>query len=200
LAVAAERWRFCLIFKRKRVLLHFKDANRTPEAVDIDTFRHTYVIAPSESKRLEEQGTEAFPHMSHVVVEYPLPVLKQGIELVDTPGLNDTETRNDLVLSYLNDCHAVLFVLGATQPLTLDERRYLNNYLKGTGLALFFIVNGWDKIAAALIDPDDTAALTEAENKVRQVFETQLTPYLATAAGEGRRLFSELCFEPGKDL
>ena len=162
----------------KRVILHFKNPDREPEVIDIEAFRQTYVIDPTESKRLEEQGTEAFPDMSHVIVEYPLPLLKQGIELVDTPGLNDTEARNDLVLSYLSDCHAVLFVLGATQPFTLDERRYLNNYLKDSGLALFFVVNGWDKIAAALVDPENTVALTEAENKVRQVFNTQLEPYL----------------------
>ncbi|MFK8182104.1 MAG: dynamin family protein [Phormidesmis sp.] len=162
----------------KRVILHFKDSNRAPETVSIETFRQTYVIDPTESKRLAEQGTEAFPHMSHVVVEYPLALLKQGIELVDTPGLNDTEARNDLVLSYLNDCHAILFVLEATQPFTLDERRYLNNYLKASGLALFFVINGWDKIATALVDPDDAAAVTDAERKVRQVFSTHLEAYI----------------------
>ena len=175
--------------ERKRVTLHYKDASCDPETVDIETFRQTYVIDPAESKRLEEEGTEAFPHLSHVVIEYPLAMLQQGIELVDTPGLNDTEARNELVLSYLSDCHAVLFVLDATQPLTLDERRYLNNYLKEAGLALFFIVNGWDKIAAALVDPEDADEIASAENKIRQVFNTQLEPYLKPSSGCSDRLY-----------
>ena len=162
----------------KQVILHFKD-DTPPETVDIATFKQTYVIDPTESKRLEDQATEAFPNMSHVIVEYPLPLLQQGIELIDTPGLNDTESRNAQVLSYLNDCQAVLFVMGATQPFTLDEQRYLNNYLAGSGLALFFVVNGWDRIAASLVDPEDAVAVAEAEEKVRQVFNSNLSEYSA---------------------
>lgn len=170
----------------KRVTLHFKDESREPEAISIDEFKENYTIDPTESKRLENQGTEAFPNIRHVVVEYPLPMLQQGIELIDTPGLNDTEARNDQVLNYLSDCQAVLFVLDATQPLTLDEQRYLNNYLQDSGLALFFVVNGWDRIKSGLVNPEDAEAVAEAEAKVRQVFKTNLADY---AVNEDLRLF-----------
>ena len=163
----------------KKVTLHFKASERDPETISLETFKANYTIDPGESKRLEEQNEEAFPHISRVVVEYPLPLLQQGIELIDTPGLNDTEARNDQVLNYLSDAQAVLFVLNATQPFTLDEQRYLNNYLKDSGLALFFVVNGWDRIQSELINPEDTAALTDAESKVRQVFSQNLRPYTA---------------------
>ncbi|MEO0770637.1 MAG: dynamin family protein, partial [Cyanobacteria bacterium J06649_4] len=174
----------------KRVILHYKNGRkdgREPEAVSLETFQQTYVISPTESKRLAEQEKEAFPDISHVVVEYPLPLLQQGIELIDTPGLNDTEARNEQVLDYLKDCQAVLFVLNATQPFTLDEQRYLNNYLKDAGLALFFIVNGWDRIRSGLLDPEDTAAVASAEANVRDVFSTNLKDY--APAGRPLRLF-----------
>ena len=163
----------------KRVTLYFKDAERTPETISLETFKRDYTIDPAESKRLETQNEEAFPHISRVVVEYPLPLLQQGIELIDTPGLNDTEARNDQVLSYLSDAQAVLFVLNATQPFTLDEQRYLNNYLKDSGLALFFIVNGWDRIQSELIDPNNAEALAGAETRVRQLFQQNLQNYAA---------------------
>ncbi|MEL6814542.1 MAG: dynamin family protein [Cyanobacteria bacterium J06598_3] len=166
----------------KRVTLHYKDEARQPETITIETFKQSYTIDPAESKKIEAQGTEAFPDIRHVVVEYPLPLLQQGIELIDTPGLNDTEARNDQVLGYLSDCQAVLFVLDATQPLTLDEQRYLNNYLKDSGLALFFVVNGWDRIKSGLVNPDDAAAVAEAEAKVRQVFQTNLADYAVSDA------------------
>ncbi len=182
----------------KRIWLHFKDVNKTPEAISLETFKSDYTIDPAESKRLEAQGQAAFPDISRVVVEYPLALLQQGIELVDTPGLNDTEARNDQVLSYLSDAQAVLFVLNATQPLTLDEQRYLNNYLKDSGLALFFIVNGWDRISSSLIDPNDSDAIAQAEENVRKVFRTNLKDYaglkgyagLKDYAGEGT---TDLC-------
>lgn len=162
---------------KKQITLHFKESEKAPETISLETFKADYTIDPAESKRLAAQGQEAFPHIAQVVVEYPLPWLQQGIELVDTPGLNDTEARNDQVLSYLSDAQAVLFVLDATQPLTLDEQRYLKNYLKESGLSLFFIVNGWDRIQANLIDPEDSAALAEAEAKVREVFSRNLRDF-----------------------
>ena len=162
----------------KRVTLHFKD-ERSPQTIALETFRQSYTIDPTESKRLEASGADAFPNIAQVVVEYPLPLLQPGIELIDTPGLNDTEARNEQVLSYLTDCQAVLFVLSATQPLTLDEQRYLNNYLKSSGLALFFVINGWDRIEASLVDPDDDEAVATAEANVKQVFSRNLADYTA---------------------
>jgi hypothetical protein len=117
----------------KRVTIHFNDG-KAPDQIDFQAFKQQYVIDPEEAKQLEAQQELAFPDVSYAVVEYPLPLLEQGIELVDTPGLNDTEARNQQVLHFLNDCQAVLFVLNATQPCTLDERRYLNNYFKGSGI------------------------------------------------------------------
>jgi GTPase SAR1 family protein len=160
---------------QEQVTIHFK--NGTTETIDFAQFKEHYTIQPDEAKQLEQENQPAFPNVSHAVVEHPLPLLKQGIELIDSPGLNDTEARNELSLSYLHNCHAVLFMLSATQPCTLDERRYLQNYVRDRGLAVFFLINGWDRIRAGLIDPEDTDALQEAEAKVRQVFQANLESY-----------------------
>jgi GTPase SAR1 family protein len=160
----------------KRATVHFTDG-RTPETTDISTFQETYTIPTDEAKRLEDKQEIAFPGISHAVVEYPLPLLETGIEIIDTPGLNDTETRNQAVFEYLYTCHAVLFVMGAAQPCTLDERRYLQNYLKDRGLSLFFLINGWDRIRSGLVDPDDREALQAAEAKLHQMFQIHLAEY-----------------------
>lgn len=175
---------------QERVTIHFKDG--TTQAISFDQFKQHYTIHPDEAKQLEQKDQLAFPKVSHAVVEHPLPLLGQGIELIDSPGLNDTEARNELSLSYLYNCHAVLFVLSASQPCTLDERRYLQNYLRERGLSVFFLINGWDRIQAGLIDPEDTVALQEAEAKVRQVFQANLAAY----CWEGERdLYDQRVFE-----
>jgi GTPase SAR1 family protein len=160
----------------KRVTVHFSN-DRQPEVLDLASFAQTYTIPADEAKRLEDQQQVAFAGVSHAVVEYPLALLESGVEIIDTPGLNDTQARNHTTLEYLLSCHAVLFVMSATQPCTLDERRYLQNYLRGRGLTLFFLVNGWDLISTSLPDPEDKAALAAAETKIQQVFAAQLTPY-----------------------
>ena len=111
------------------------------------------------------------------MAEYPLPLLKKGIVIVDSPGLNDTEARNELSLGYINNCHAILFLLRATQPCTLAERRYLETYLADRGLSVFFLINAWDQIKESLIDPDDEAEVAEAEIKLHRLFKTHLSQY-----------------------
>ena len=159
-----------------KVTVYFNDGT-SPEEIDFKTFKYRYTIDPAEAKRLEQEKKLAFPNVSHAIVEYPLPILEKGIEIVDSPGLNDTEARNELSLGYINNCHAILFVMRATQPCTLGERRYLENYIKDRGLTVFFLINAWDQIKESLIDPDDPEELEEAEFKLHRVFKANLSEY-----------------------
>jgi GTPase SAR1 family protein len=175
----------------KQVTVYFTDGT-PPEPIDFETFKQRYTIPPEAAQAIEQREQLVFPNVSHAVVEHPLPLLGQGIELVDTPGLNDIEARNELSLGYIYNCHAILFVLGATQPCTLEERRYLNNYLKERGLTIFFLINGWDQVRSSLVDPGDPIALQAAETKLRQVFRTNLTAYCHE---EGIDRYSQRVFE-----
>ncbi|MFQ4140602.1 dynamin family protein [Chlorogloeopsis sp. ULAP02] len=175
----------------KKVTVHFNDG-KSPQNLDFDEFKHKYTIDPAEAKKLEQHNKQAFPDVSHAVVEYPLPLLEKGIEIVDSPGLNDTEARNELSLGYINNCHAILFVLRASQPCTLGERRYLENYIRGRGLSIFFLINAWDQVREALIDPDDEEELKEAEERLRQVFRANVAEYCVV---DGQDIYDERVFE-----
>ncbi|MBF1990836.1 dynamin family protein [Fischerella thermalis] len=174
--------------ENKQVTIHFND-NKPPESMDFDTFKKGYTIPPDEAKKLEEEGTPAFPDVEYAVIEYPLDILEKGVELIDSPGLNDTESRNNLALGYINNCHAILFVLSATQPLTQAERRYLENYIHGRELATFFLINNWDLIAQKIEHEDE---LPEAENTIRQVFASNLFAYCQV---NGKNFYEQRVFE-----
>ena len=174
----------------KTVTVHFNDG-KSPQSLDFDSFKHKYTIDPNEAKKLEQENKPAFPDVSHAVVEYPLPLLEKGIEIIDSPGLNDTEARNELSLGYVNNCHAILFVMRASQPCTLGERRYLENYIKGRGLSVFFLVNAWDQVKEALIDPDDEEELREAEERLHKVFKANLAEYCIV---DGQDIYDERVF------
>ena len=177
--------------QEKQVTVHFKD-DRQPESMDFETFKQRYTILPEEAKKLQEEGISAFPDVAYADVKYPLTLLEKGVQIIDSPGLNDTEQRNQLTLGYINNCHAILFVLSATQPYTLGEQRYLENYIKDRGLSVFFLINHWDEIQNRLIDPEDITALQDAEDRVRQVFETNLTPYCQV---DGEDRYQDRVFE-----
>ncbi|MFB2833160.1 dynamin family protein [Floridanema evergladense] len=175
----------------KKVTVYFKDG-KSPKELDFKSFKQDYTIDPAEAKRLEQEKKQAFPDVDYAIVEYPLPLLEKGVEIVDSPGLNDTEARNELSLGYINNCHAILFVLRASQPCTLGERRYLENYIKDRGLSVFFLINAWDQVRESLIDPDDLEELQAAEDRLRRVFQANLGEYCIL---EGQDIYEERVFE-----
>ncbi|MEL7078732.1 MAG: dynamin family protein [Cyanobacteria bacterium J06582_2] len=174
-----------------KAIVYFQD-DRSPEHLDLKTFKQQYTIDADEAKQLQQNNTLAFPEVKHAVIEYPLAMLAQGVEIIDSPGLNDTEARNKLSLEYVYSCQAVLFVMRAIQPVTMDERRYLENYLQDRGLAIFFLLNGWDEIRKGLVDLDNQVELEAAENKIRQVFDSNLRQYCQVA---GQDLYQQRVFE-----
>src|SRR5216683_4568037 len=177
--------------QEKEVIVYFKNS-RGSKHLSFDEFKQEYTIDPQETKRLETEGKQAFPDVDYAMVTYPLPLLEKSIEIIDSPGLNDTEERNDRVLGYIKNCQAILFVLSATQQFTLAERRYLNDYIKDRGLATFFLINRWDEIGGGLLDKDDPMQLRAAEEKVRTVFQTNLAEY---CRADGKNLYAERVFE-----
>lgn len=177
--------------EEKEVIVYFK-GGKDPKHLNFDTFKQLYTVNPRETKRLQTEGTQAFPDVDYAVVQYPLPLLEKGVEIVDSPGLNDTEERNERVLGYIRNCHAILFVLSATQQFTLEERRYLDDYIRDRGLTTFFLINRWDEIAGGLLDRDNPVLLEAAEEKVRTVFKTNLAEYCKS---DGKDLYAERVFE-----
>lgn len=66
----------------------------------------------------------------HVAVSYPSELLREGIILIDTPGVNDLcLQRADITYEYIPHSDAVLFVLDAGQPLKESERVFLKEKL-----------------------------------------------------------------------
>ena len=160
---------------RQQVKIYDRQGNCC-ETTDLKTFKAKYTIAPTEAKNLEEQNQLAFPDLGYAAIEYPLPLLKDGLEIIDSPGLNDLEARNQQTLQHYH-CHGVLFLFRAMQPCTLEEKRYLKNHFQGD-IDTFFIINAWDEIKQSLVDPDNLEALKLAESKTREVFRANLAPYL----------------------
>jgi hypothetical protein len=97
------------------------------------------------------------------VVKHPLPILKNGVVLLDTPGLDDDPLRTARTLSSLPDADAVIVVLSATRFLTDLERRTLRRDLLPLGLTnLFFPVTMVDLLDAISDDPErDLASMHE---------------------------------------
>jgi len=54
-------------------------------------------------------------------VQFPHPLLEQGLVIIDTPGLNAIGSEPELTLSLLPSAHAVLFILAADTGVTHSD-------------------------------------------------------------------------------
>jgi hypothetical protein len=71
------------------------------------------------------------PCWRHAIINFPHPLLQQGLVILDTPGLNAVGTEPELTLSLLPNAHAVLFILAADAGVTRTDLDVWNQHLAG---------------------------------------------------------------------
>ncbi|WP_018989173.1 dynamin family protein [Aromatoleum toluclasticum] len=76
-------------------------------------------------------GMFEIPSWRHAVIQFPHPLLEQGLVVLDTPGLNAIGAEPELTLSLLPNAHAVLFVLAADTGVTQSDMAVWREYVQG---------------------------------------------------------------------
>lgn len=112
-----------------------------------------FVIDPSGAQGLKPDiaGKVEIPRWRHADIRFPHPLLKQGLVVLDTPGLNAIGAEPELTLSLIPHAHAVLFVLGMDTGVTHSDLTMWRNCLqpvdavgKGRLVVLNKIDSLWD--------------------------------------------------------
>jgi hypothetical protein len=78
-----------------------------------------------------DEGSVDIPCWRHAVINFPHPLLQQGLVILDTPGLNAIGTEPELTLNLLPNAHAVLFILAADAGVTKTDLEVWNEHLSG---------------------------------------------------------------------
>ncbi|MGE5580052.1 MAG: DUF6062 family protein [Bacillota bacterium] len=77
-------------------------------------------------------------------VELPVPLLRRGLEFVDTPGVGSAVLANtEITYGFLPRCDAVIFVTGIDTPMTSTEISFLR-LIREYVDKVFFVVNKID--------------------------------------------------------
>ncbi|MCW8825086.1 MAG: dynamin family protein [Gammaproteobacteria bacterium] len=61
------------------------------------------------------------PMWRHAIISFPHPLLKQGLVILDTPGLNALGSEPELTLNMLPNAQAVLFIIAADTGVTKSD-------------------------------------------------------------------------------
>lgn len=90
---------------------------------------------------------ENLDDIDFVEIRHPLPLCRNNVEVVDTPGTNDLNAgRVDITYNYLKKADAAILVLMATQALTKSEMEFLREQIIGNQVNdIFIVINGKDQ-------------------------------------------------------
>ncbi|MFI5842517.1 dynamin family protein [Catenuloplanes sp. NPDC051500] len=90
-------------------------------------------------------------------IDWPLELCRNGVVVVDSPGLNEHPARSKVTMGYVGRADAIVFVSDATRALSASERDFLNLHIKAQGHDdIFFICN---RINLVDDDPDEQDAV-----------------------------------------
>lgn len=95
--------------------------------IDRDEFLRQATLREDEANDFAEAQPSIARHP--LVVEDPSPNLHDGIELLDSPGLHEHQSRTEAVDRELATADAVIMILNASRALAETERRFLDKLL-----------------------------------------------------------------------
>jgi hypothetical protein len=104
---------------------------------------------PDASLSVGDDGLVEISQWRHAIVNFPHPLLKQGLVIIDTPGLNAIGTEPELTLNLIPNAHAVLFILAADTGVTRSDIDVWRDHIGG-GPARLVVLNKidsmWDEL------------------------------------------------------
>ena len=134
----------------KRTVCRYKDGRE--EEIPLEQYKVKAAI--SEDAAIGSERNElSHSEIDEIVFTHPgLELCKSGVEIVDSPGLNECDDSTRITNKLLQNTDAVIFLVNALRPLTQWERDKVNNLRTNLNLGnadepannLFILVNFWD--------------------------------------------------------
>jgi len=125
--------------------------------VPLDEARALGLVLPDQDDSLATEGQVDIPVWRHAIINYPNPLLKQGLVILDTPGLNALGTEPELTMSMLPRAQAVLFLLGADTGVTKSDlevwRKHVRTSRGAASNGCIAVLNKIDTLWDELRDP-----------------------------------------------
>ncbi|MBU4181625.1 MAG: dynamin family protein [Gammaproteobacteria bacterium] len=112
---------------------------------------------PNENPLVGPDGLIEVPKWRHALINMAHPLLKQGLVILDTPGLNAIGAEPELTVSLLPQAHAVVFILAADTGVTKSDLGIWREHLSVVGedkATRLVVLNKIDTMWDALSSPE----------------------------------------------
>ncbi len=124
--------------------INFKpdESGRTPRPKDVSVEELSGYVT-----KLTSESEEQASMVEDAVVYYPCKFCQDGVEIIDTPGLNDDERMDKISESVIPMLDAIIMVVVPGSPFGISEANFVRNKIMTSDLSrLIFIVNKIDTV------------------------------------------------------
>lgn len=131
------------------VEIHYRDivnedgnvTKGTVEHISKENFIQTYHYDIADNEKLSQTGSiPRFKKVAYSIVRCSLPLVQDGVSIVDTPGLEDKDVATELALDIAAKAQAIIYVCGE-RGFAEADREYFEENFKGNPGNVFFILN-----------------------------------------------------------
>lgn len=121
---------------------------------------------PDDNPMVDAAGMVEVPKWRHALINIAHPLLKQGLVILDTPGLNAIGAEPELTVSLIPQAHAVVFILAADTGVTKSDLSIWREHLISENAdhsSRLVVLNKIDTMWDALSTPDQINAAVERQ-------------------------------------
>jgi Dynamin family len=122
--------------------------------------------APDDNPMTDANGMVEVPKWRHALINIAHPLLKQGLVILDTPGLNAIGAEPELTVSLIPQAHAVVFILAADTGVTKSDLSIWREHLISENAdhsSRLVVLNKIDTMWDALSTPEQISAAVERQ-------------------------------------
>jgi len=144
---------------------------------------------PEDNPPVNADGRVVVPRWRHALVNMAHPLLKQGLVVLDTPGLNAIGTEPELTVNLIPQAQAVVFMLASDTGVTKSDltiwREHLALVDEGPGMRLA-VLNKIDTLWDDLSSPEEIEWQVEQQRlEAAQILALEPPRVLALSAQKG---------------
>ena len=117
--------------------------------------------SPQDNPMVDAKGMVEVPKWRHALINIAHPLLKQGLVILDTPGLNAIGAEPELTVSLIPQAQAVIFILGADTGVTKSDLAIWREHLvteADTNSTRLVVLNKIDTLWDPLSTPEQMQA------------------------------------------
>ncbi len=113
----------------------------------------------------DHEGRVAVPNWRHALISLDHPLLRRGLRIIDTPGLNALGNEPELTLKVLPQAQAIIFLLAADAGVTASDltlwRDHIQDLTRSRGTAVLTLLNKVDSLWDDLYAPEQTRQMIQ---------------------------------------